>query len=173
MAIRFSELPVSLMTNKCYEYMCKNYVRGLESWQCESVIKYGSLQDLKQVLAFGAAVQRVDNIRLAFTVAHTLPHTILQYTRHRTLVFTELLAKINAISKSPVGNAGNGVPKPFKCDAARLKNILSYLLNFHQIQLFSLPFSGLSILTADALDRDASLDWIFSISDQIEVMRIG
>src|SRR5271165_1018088 len=142
MAIRFSEFPIPLIGNKCYEFMMENYKPGVFWWNYDSVVQYGSLHDLKKVLSFGAAIKTKDKVKLTFVVTKTLPHIILEFTRNKTMVFSELLMKLN-----------NG--KAFStCDAARLKNLLSYLMNFHQVQLFNLPFSGLTLITADDIRRD-------------------
>jgi hypothetical protein len=171
MAIRFSNLPVSLEKNRCYKFMLLNYTPELEVYSCETLIRIGSLVELKAVLDFGAVVQQRENLKLTYLIAKTLPNVILELCRHNTLVFTELLMKINNVAKKV---SGTGIYKPFsKCDAAHLKNMLSYLMNFHQIQLLNMPFSGLSIATVDHIDRDAALDWVFSLSDKIEVMKNG
>lgn len=150
MAIRFPPVPLALVDNACYQYMVRTWHPTRESWSVDELFMQCDPDELRAVLEFQAGVQRHDVIKPTFKVQGTLPARIIEQVRNEFVVFGDLLRKM---------------PKEAKCDAARLKDLLSYLTNFSQVQLYNLSASGITIVTADHPDREYDLDWVFSFSD--------
>lgn len=125
-----------------------------EEWDVEEVLKHCTIDEMRQVISEGMMIQRGNILKPSYLVAGTPTYNIVEYVSNEIFVFSELLRRL---------------PKISKCDATKLKDLLSFLVNFNQVQLFNLPASGLTIVTGDSEEQDIALDWIFSLSDETEV----
>lgn len=159
MAIQLPRFPFSMIDNDVYHYMRDSYVKDCrDTWSVDDIVDMFGRKALDEVLGCYLLVlgSNKETVKLAFKQIGTLSNLInTKLQKGGFFEFHEMLDR---------------VPKSQKCQSSDLKNYLSFLADFDEVQVFNMPGCGFTIMAADGeMDKvEQTLNALYKHSEDME-----
>jgi hypothetical protein len=160
MAVHIPRFPFEEEDNDLYHHIQEVYIDDhIDTWRVDELIDLYGKVSLDEMIKDGLLWRvRDDCVKLTFKITGHLNQTIVKYVNREWHTFHEMLDKF---------------PKHLKCSSNNLKSYLSYLADFNEVQIVTLPGCAITILGADGPNGgpkfiEDSLDLLFEFSGDME-----
>src|ERR1019366_5004462 len=136
MAVNIPLYPFKLGNNDCYCYLMEQFTKDrISSWDIDDLINLFGKISTNEVISKGVVLRdRNNKVKLAFLKNGTITNLTVKHVTKEIHTFHELRNKF---------------PKHSKCSSGKMKNLLSFLINFELVQFMILPASALPCVAID------------------------
>ncbi len=154
MAVHLSLTPAGMNDSLLYEWCIIRFEKGEDQWDTDYLLQKFHPQEIQSMINRGYLVKvRNEHLKLGFRVIGTLSFNVTKFADRSMLYFSELLSKL---------------PKNARCSGNKLRDCLIFLMNFGQIQTFTLPVWAITCIAADDQKFEPSLDRLYTWGQHVE-----